>query len=213
METRLQSVQSGNYPSLQLEMLPGHFATRHSHVNYYLNMTEIKCRHTMAMDAGKAFAELLMSSTPVETIVCLDGTEIIAAYLAEALCRTDADSAMSGSSINIITPETNHNGQFIFRDNVQKNVWNKQILLLVASATTGATMSQAIQCVHYYHGRISAISAIFSAVDSIDGQTVHALFTKSDIPGYETYLPVDCPDCKAGGRIEALVNSYGYSKL
>lgn len=213
METRLQSIQSGNYPSLRLEILPGHFATKHSHVNYYLNMTEIKCRNTMAADAGRAFAELLKSSTPVETIVCLDGTEIIAAYLAEALCQIGSDNVMSGGSIDIITPETNHSGQFIFRDNVQKKVWNKQVLLLVASATTGATMSQAIQCVHYYHGRISGISAIFSAVESIGEQTVHALFSKSDIPDYETYLPVDCPICKAGGRIEALVNSFGYSRL
>lgn len=213
MESRKQIIRSGNYPSLQLEIMPGHFATRHSHVNFYLNMTEIKCRHTMARDAGNALSELMISSTPVETIVSLDGTEAIAAYLAEALSSPDNNHAMAGSTIDIITPETNSSGQFMFRDNVQKKIYNRQVLLMVASATTGATMSQAIQCVHYYHGRISGITAIFSAVDRVGDLTVHSLFSKEDIPGYETYLPVDCPDCRAGGRIEAIVNSFGYSRL
>ena len=34
-----------------------------------------------------------------------------------------------------------------------------------------------------------------------------------DLPDYESYSYAECPYCKAGRRIEALVNSYGYSKF
>lgn len=213
MQSRAKIIQSSVKPSLQMEILPGHFATRHSHVNYYLNITQIKSRHVMARDAARYFAELLASSTPVETIVCLDGTEIIAAYLAETLTDAGNGGVMSGSIIDIITPEVNHSGQFIFRDNVQSMVWNKQVLLLAASTTTGTTISQAIQCIHYYHGIISGLAAIFSAVDNIDDYTVHAIFGHEELPDYTTSSVDTCPECKAGAKIDALVNSFGYSKL
>ena len=31
---------------IELKAYPGHFATNHSHINYYLDITPIKCRHT-----------------------------------------------------------------------------------------------------------------------------------------------------------------------
>ena len=34
-----------------------------------------------------------------------------------------------------------------------------------------------------------------------------------DIPGYVTSLVKDCPMCKAGQKIDALSNSYGFSPL
>lgn len=213
MQSRARMIQSSVKPSLQMEILPGHFATRNSHVNYYLNITQIKSNHVMARDAARYFSELQASSTPVETIVCLDGTEVIAAFLAEALTDPASGGAMSGSAIDIITPELNHSGQLIFRDNVQGMVWNKQVLLLAASTTTGTTISQAIQCIHYYHGIISSLAAIFSAVDEIDGCTVHAIFGHEELPDYSTYSVDNCPDCKVGAKIDALVNSFGYSRL
>ena len=33
---------------IELKAIPGHFATNHSHINYYLDMTPIKYRHTEA---------------------------------------------------------------------------------------------------------------------------------------------------------------------
>ena len=33
---------------IELKAYPGHFATNHSHINYYLDITPIKCRHTEA---------------------------------------------------------------------------------------------------------------------------------------------------------------------
>jgi orotate phosphoribosyltransferase len=213
MQSRAKKIQSAVNPSLQMEILPGHFATRNSHVNYYLNMTEIKSKHSMAREAGRFFASMMASSTPVETIVCLDGTEVVAAYLAEALTKAENGNAMAGSNIDIVTPEFNHSGQFIFRDNVQSMIWNRQVLLLAASTTTGTTIEQAIQCIHYYHGIISSLAAIFSAVERIQNYTVHAIFGANELPDYEVYTSDNCPECKAGAKIDALVNSYGYSRL
>jgi len=38
-------------------------------------------------------------------------------------------------------------------------------------------------------------------------------FSPEDIPGYVTSLVKDCPMCKAGQKIDALSNSYGFSPL
>ena len=101
----------------------------------------------------------------------------------------------------------------IFRDNLQLAVRNKHILLLLASATTGKTVSQSLECISYYGGHVAGISAIFSAVDEIDGHPVYSIFHQKDLPSYQTYRSVDCPMCKAGQKIDAIVNSYGYSAL
>ena len=42
---------------------------------------------------------------------------------------------------------------------------------------------------------------------------VHSVFDTNDLPDYESYDFRDCPFCKAGRRIDALVNSFGYSSL
>jgi len=86
-------------------------------------------------------------------------------------------------------------------------------MLLVAKATTGKTLNQAIDYIQYYGGRVSSICALFSAIKQVEGIPVNALFTTDDIPGYETYEPDDCPECKEGKKIDALVNNYGYSKI
>ena len=55
--------------------------------------------------------------------------------------------------------------------------------------------------------------AIFSTKDRIDKYDVYTLFNEEDLPGYATYEQHDCPYCKKGIPIEAVVNGYGYSKL
>ena len=36
---------------------------------------------------------------------------------------------------------------------------------------------------------------------------------KNDLPDYQSYDYHDCPYCKAGRKVDALVNSFGYSSL
>ena len=57
------------------------------------------------------------------------------------------------------------------------------------------------------------IASIFATVDSIAGLPVSSLFNPNDLPGYTSYDANDCPLCKAGQKLDALVNSFGYSKL
>ena len=90
---------------------------------------------------------------------------------------------------------------------------NMQVLLLVASATTGKTIDRAVECIEYYEGNVCGISAIFSAAKSIHGLEINTIFTDNDLPEYKAYSHADCPYCRQNMRVEAIVNSYGYSKL
>ena len=76
----------------------------------------------------------------------------------------------------------------IFRDNLKPEIAGKNVLLLLASATTGKTVRNSIECIQYYGGILQGISSIFSAVDSIDGHRIDALFRADDIPNYERIL-------------------------
>ena len=176
-------------------------------------MTTIKSRRKMALAAAKSMATEYVATTIVDTIVCMDGTEVIGAYLANALTENGIVSMNQHQTIYIVTPEVHSSGQLIFRDNLQPMIKGKNVLLLLASATTGKTIKKSLECIEYYGGTISGISAIFSATAEVDGYPVHSLFNSKDLPDYKTYPHDQCPMCQAGNRIEAIVNSYGYSML
>ena len=72
---------------LYIKVMNGHFATNHSHINQYIDMTTLKVRGTMAAAAAKSMGTEYVASTIVDTIVCMDGTEVIGAYLAETLSQ------------------------------------------------------------------------------------------------------------------------------
>lgn len=39
------------------------------------------------------------------------------------------------------------------------------------------------------------------------------MFTPEDLPNYSYTAAKDCPMCKAGQPVDAIMNGYGYSKL
>ncbi|PWM39021.1 MAG: orotate phosphoribosyltransferase [Clostridiales bacterium] len=199
--------------NISIDAIPGHFVTSHSHINYYIDITSMKHRHMMAMDAAAEMAKRYEMNTLVNTIVCMDGSETIGSYLAQELSKPNVHSVNSNKNIYLVTPEYNSNGQMLFRDNLQPMISGKNVLILIASITTGKTMHRTLECVRYYDGRVAGISAIFSAIPEIEGVEIHPLFTREDIPGYSTYSFRDCPKCKAGEKIDALANSFGYSKI
>lgn len=209
MEDRMQNIQSAKNKKVQIGVIPGHYATNHSHVNYYVAMTAIKTSLKMAKEAAQELG-VTYANTHVDTIICLEGTEILGAFLAEYLSQAGINS---GADINIVTPELNAVNQMIFRDNTQKKIWGKQVLLLISSASTGKSISRAIDCLQYYSGKLVAIGAIFSAIKEANGITVHSLFTDKDLPHYDTYSASECPMCRDGQKVDALINSFGYSKL
>lgn len=213
MESKTIKIPARVNSALYLKVIPGHFATSHSHINYYVDMTDVKCQKDVAELAARVLADSYKTTTPVDTIVCMDGTDVIGAYLAESLTQHGIMSFNQGESINIVTPEVHSNGQLIFRDNLQPMVRDKNIVLLVASATTGKTIEQSLECIRYYGGKISGVSALFSASDNIAGVHVDSIFHVDDIEGYKSYDPSICPHCKAGEKLDAIINGYGYSKL
>ena len=75
--------------NLYLRVAKGHFATSNCHSNYYIDVVSQKAR----MSEAKAVAEELRSyyyaDTVVDTILCLDGTEVIGACLADSLSAAD----------------------------------------------------------------------------------------------------------------------------
>lgn len=212
MEQRIVKLYTKN-SSIPLKVVPGHFATNHSHVNYYIDMTTLKSRLSEATAVASALASQYMTSTIIDTVVCLDGTQVIGALLAQDLTRAGYLSMNAHGTVYVVTPEYNSNSQMFFRDNIQPMISGKHVLVLLASVTTGITVRKSMECISYYGGMLAGVSAIFSAVDEVEGQPVHAIFHLDDIPDYQSCSMHDCPMCKAGQRIDALVNSFGYSKL
>ena len=74
--------RTGNVP---LRFATGHFATSHSHINYYIDITYQKTRLSEAKDIAKQLVTRFHASTLIDTILCLDGTEVIGTCLANEL--------------------------------------------------------------------------------------------------------------------------------
>lgn len=200
-------------PKLEIAVFPGHFATRHSHNSHYIDITRMKHEHTMAREAAITLAQRYTYEKSVDTVVCLDGSEVIGAFLARHLAQKDRYAMNSDKNINVVTPEYDSNGQLIFRDNLAPMVSGKAVLLLISTVNSGKTVRRALECVEYYGGTVQGIAAVFSTQDQVDGTPIFSLFSPNDIPGYSTNAPKECPLCRAGQKIDALSNSYGFSKL
>ena len=81
------TVSSPKDPAIAIKVTPGHFATSSSHVSHYLDMTSLKTRASVAKEVARELAVAYLSSRDVNTIVCMENTEIIGAYLAEELLQ------------------------------------------------------------------------------------------------------------------------------
>lgn len=213
MHERLQDLRSVKNPKARIKIMKGHFATSHSHINTYIDMSTIKVRHNNCRETAKVLAEEYKHTTPVDTIVCLEETQTIGAFLAEQLADECAYSLSRGNNISIVVPEYNPSGLILFRDNTQRMIENQNVLILAPSITTGKSVKRAIEAVLYYGGRVCGICSVFSSIKKINGLEVNTIFTSADIPDYRAYAPNECPMCKEGKKLEAIVNSYGYSKL
>ncbi len=196
-----------------LKITPGHFATNHAHTNYYLDVTTLKARTNEAQQTAKALVGMYLYDTVVDTIVCMEGTEVIGAYLSDELTKSGFMNMNMHKTIYVVRPEFNSNSQIIFRDNIQMAIRDKHVIILMATVTTGHSANKAIESVLYYGGKLQGVSAIFSAVDNVGGTPVRAVYGVKDLPDYASYDYRDCPLCKAGKKIDALVNAFGYSKL
>ena len=137
---------------------------------------------------------------------------LVTSCLAEELVGTRR-SVNSNGAICVLEPEYNANSQIIFRDNAQPLIRNKHVLILMASVTTGFTAGRSIEAVGYYGGTVVGVTSLYSAVHEAAGMVVHSVYDVNDLPDYKSYDYRDCPFCKQGRRLDALVNSFGYSAL
>ena len=200
----------GNVP---LRVAQGHFATNHSHINYYIDITYHKTRLSEAKDTAYELVSHFINNTPVDTILCLDGTAVLGAFVGQELTRSGFRTINKHQTVYVLEPENSSGGQMIFRDNIQPMIRGKYVLVLLASVTTGNTARQAIEAIRYYGGEVAGIAAIYRAVDEIEGFPIRSVYSVRDLPDYESYDYRECPYCKQGKKLDALVNSYGYSAL
>ena len=213
LESRFIRIESKINPNAVIRVIPGHFATTHSHINNYVDMTILKSRMSEAEAAAQVLARKYSTTTIVDTIICMDGCEVIGAYLADALKHAGVMSVNKHQTMYVVSPEVHTGGQLIFRDNMQMMIKDKHCVLLLASASTGRTIAKALECIRYYGGIVAGVSALFSASKVVNGIEVDAIFNDDDLPDYSTYDAGQCPMCAEGKKLDAIVNSYGYSVL
>lgn len=206
-------IKSKQHSNVVMRAIPGHFVTPNSHVNYYLDETALKTRLSEASATAKALSSQIAADTIVDTIVCIDGCEVIAAFMADELTKAGIFSMNAHKTIYIVTPEYVNSGQMVFRENFHPMIKGKNVLILMAAATTGQTVMKATQTLRYYGANLTGISAIFSAANSMAGMPIRSLFSISDLPEYKAYDPEGCSMCRENKAIDAFANSYGYSRI
>jgi orotate phosphoribosyltransferase len=178
-----------------------------------MDITTMKSRCSEAHNVASLLATRYSTDTHVDTIICMDGTEVIGTFLAEELTKSGILSLNAHKTLYVVSPEIGTDGRIIFRDNMQIAVRGKNVLVLLGSVTTGKSLQSVAESLQYYQAKISGAAALFSAVETAGDIRVTAAFHPSDVPDYKSYRHHECPLCKAGVKIDAIVNSYGYSVL
>jgi orotate phosphoribosyltransferase len=213
MEKNAFKVSLEKNPLISINVIPGHFTTNNMHLNYYLDVSGLKSDVWVAKDVAKQIAIPYLSRSIIDTIVCLENTEVIAAFLADELQMEGQAVMNSGNNIHIVTPMNNVHGNMMFHDNLLEHITNKNILLLIATISSGRAMNVAMECIEYYGGRLAGVSALFVAAHGKLRHEVNTLFNTDDIPEYKLFSIDECEMCKAGVKIDAFVNNEGYTKI
>lgn len=206
-------ISSPKSSNIVMTVTPGHFTTSSSHVSHYLDMGALTHNVRAAKDVARELAIPYTSQHKIDTIVCLEGTQIIGAYLADELMREESRTMKTERAIFVASPMNNVNGQLIFQNNEHELIKNKNVLLLVSSVSSGKTVYRALDCLAYYGGKLIGISSLFAAVPNVYGHDVNAVFIGEDIPNYTFCRAADCKLCKEGMKLDAIVNYGGYTGL
>ena len=217
MEHDVFTVSLEKNPIITIKVEKGHFATVSSHTNCYLDVNELKTNAMVARDVAHELAVPYYSSNMVDSIVCIEHTEVIGAYLAEEMNQEGMAIGNSGDEIHVLTPLKNINGQWFFQDSMTGCLKNKNIVLLVPTISSGRTVKSVIECIEYYGGNLVGISVLFLVAQESLGEEldeiIYPLFTTEDVPELRTYSVEQCEMCKAGVELDALINSEGYNRV
>lgn len=209
------SVSLTKNPAISMDVIPGHFTTNHFHLSHYLDLDKLKSNSSLARKVAKELALPYLASTLIDTIVCIDGTELIGAYLAEELNQKSTSSINSGKDIHVVKPMSNVHRQFTFQSNLQSLITDHRILLLVSSVSSGTTLRTALELLNYYGADLVGVSSLFNSQhDDLDiNQEINYLFNQDDIPGYKMHRIKNCDLCKSGRKLDAIIIQGGYTTL
>ncbi len=194
-----------------LNIYPGHYATSHAHVDTYFSMTEVRTDCAMAAEAADVLASYFRY-TPVDTVISLEYTQIIGAFVAQNLSSHGRD-INSGADLHVVTPQVNSNNQLTFSSDMQPYVTGKNVLLLLSTVSTGRSLARAAECIRYYGGRLAGIASIFSAIGESGGMPVRSIFTSADLSSYNSYRSDECPFCKNGRKLDGFITTAGYTEI
>lgn len=197
-----------------IHVMPGHFISANNHINYYVGTSDIKHNLNVSTQAAKLMAEYYSTNgIDVDTVLCLYETQALGAYLAKELSNSTMMAPNPDQTVFVVGSEYDAAGNLIFRDNLRRMIYGKNVVVLISCITSGRTVERAIESVRYYGGKVAGISSVFSMQSKISGVPVSSLFTTDDIPGYISYPSHDCPLCQKGVPVDAISNGYGYSKI
>ena len=214
MSIQMREFPNPNNSNLPLRLAKGHFATSHSHINYYVDLTMTKYCLPEAREAAIQLASHFRSSAIVDTILCLDGTEVIGACMASELSKNGYTNMNANRPICVLTPEHTTGSQLLFRDNTVPMIRHKHVLVLAASVSTGYTVLGAIEAIRYYGGETAGVCSIIANIEECGGYPVTSIFDTERLwPDYMSKPSHECPLCKAGVKLDAMVNTYGFSSF
>lgn len=197
-----------------IHVMAGHFISANNHINYYVGTSDIKHNLNVSTQAAKLMAEYYSTNgIDVDTVLCLYETQALGAYLAQELSNSTMMAPNPDQTVFVVGSEYDAAGNLIFRDNLRRMIYGKNVVVLISCITSGRTVERAIESVRYYGGKVAGISSVFSMQSKISSVPVSSLFTTDDIPGYISYPSHDCPLCQKGVPVDAISNGYGYSKI
>lgn len=228
-------IQSKSYPELELKVIPGHFMSEKFHQNYYIDMSSLKMRQIEAKKVAHVMAEkyiekldvddklssmvetfflnMAISSKKIDTIVCLDGCEIIGAYLADELREVGVMTSNEHGGFNIISPEFDHTGGMIINDSIKDMTIDKNVLIVSGCAITGRTIGKIIQTISTFHANITGVSVIFGNIETVLDYHVYKAFGKDDFPDFMLFSPDQCEICKAGIKVDGFIYADGLEEI
>ena len=175
-----------------LRVAKGHFATRNSHINYFIDVTRQQSSLREADAVAQQLAQRFQSNTLVDTILCLDGTRVIGTCLARQLTQSSFTSVNAGKDIYLLRENLSFDGMLIFRDNARFMLEGKNVLLLLASVTTNldgvANRSfNVARAASFCNGKVLQPGEVFSYIGTIgDPSTANGYRTSTGYQNGET---------------------------
>ena len=133
--------------------------------------------------------------------------------MASELTKAGYTNMNAHQTIYVVTPEHTTGSQLLFRENTAPMIaggtyWCWRRPLPPASPCRGA-----VEAIRYYGGDPVGIASIFASVKECAGYPVASIFDPRPSRLRNLRLP-QLPVVQAGGKkIDALVNSFGYSSL